>query len=188
MSNSINWMGNRAMEPSGCRQAPQPAVSQIQAQQSKFVLPSNQMQQSTYTPAPAQQSKFISPSIQMQQGTFAPVPVLAQQSGAAYVPAQQSSDYIPTQQSGSEYAPTQQDSDTQQGPPPSTEKGYVPYYLSGNIGRNVRAEFIVGSNQYTDKTGVLSEVGINYFVLYDVNSHANIMCDLYSLKFVTILV
>lgn len=51
----------------------------------------------------------------------------------------------------------------------------------------MRAEFIVGSNQYVDKTGVLIEVGINYFVLKDVNSKANIMCDLYSVKFVTIL-
>lgn len=76
---------------------------------------------------------------------------------------------------------------TQQGPPPSTEKGYIPYYLASNIGKNVRAEFIIGTNQYVDKTGVLSEVGINYFVLYDVNSRANIMCDLYSVKFVTIL-
>ena len=77
--------------------------------------------------------------------------------------------------------------DTQQGPPPSTEKGYIPYYLANNIGRSVRAEFIIGSNQYADKTGVLSEVGINYFVLHDVNSNTDIMCDLYSVKFVTVL-
>lgn len=75
----------------------------------------------------------------------------------------------------------------QQGPPPSTEPGFIPYYLSQNIGRNVRAEFIVGTSQYVDKTGVLIEVGINYFVLLDVNSRAHIMCDLYSVRFVTIL-
>lgn len=77
--------------------------------------------------------------------------------------------------------------ETMQGPPPSTEKGYIPYYLASNIGKNVRAEFIVGTNQYTDKTGELIEVGINYFVLYDVNSRTHVMCDLYSVKFVTIL-
>jgi hypothetical protein len=76
---------------------------------------------------------------------------------------------------------------TSNGPPPSTEPGYIPYYLLQNIGKNVRAEFIIGSNQYSDKTGVLSEVGINYFVLRDVNSRTNIMCDLYSVKFVTVL-
>lgn len=74
-----------------------------------------------------------------------------------------------------------------QGPPPSTEPGFIPYYLASNIGRNVRAEFIVGSDQYVDKTGRLIEVGINYFVLEDVNSRTHIMCDLYSVKFVTIL-
>jgi len=76
---------------------------------------------------------------------------------------------------------------TQQGPPPSTDKGYIPNYLASNIGRNVRAEFIIGTTQYADKTGVLAEVGINYFVLHDVNSRTDVMCDLYSVKFVTIL-
>ena len=75
-----------------------------------------------------------------------------------------------------------------QGPPPSTEKGYIPNYLESNIGRNVRAEFIIGTSQYADKTGILKEVGINYFVLHDVNSRTDVMCDLYSVKFVTMLV
>lgn len=77
--------------------------------------------------------------------------------------------------------------DTQQGPPPSTERGYIPYYLASNIGKNVRAEFIIGSSQYTDRVGRLIEVGINYFVLEDVNSRTHVMCDLYSVKFVTVL-
>lgn len=87
---------------------------------------------------------------------------------------------------GSQSVMPQQD-DNQQGPPPSTERGYIPYYLTSNIGKNVRAEFIIGSSQYTDKVGRLIEVGINYFVLEDVNSRTHIMCDLYSVKFVTIL-
>lgn len=76
---------------------------------------------------------------------------------------------------------------TQQGPPPSTEKGYIPYYLASHIGKNVRAEFILGTSQFADRTGLLTEVGINYFVLRDVNSRTDIMCDLYSVKFVTVL-
>lgn len=75
---------------------------------------------------------------------------------------------------------------TLQGPPPSSERGYIPYFLASNIGKTVRADFIIGTNQYIDKTGVITEVGINYFVLYDVNSRSNIMCDLYSVKFVTV--
>jgi len=64
---------------------------------------------------------------------------------------------------------------------------YIPGYLASNIGRNVRAEFILGTSQFTDKTGVLVDVGINYFVLQDINSRAYIMCDLYSVRFVTLL-
>lgn len=75
----------------------------------------------------------------------------------------------------------------QQGPPPITEPGYIPYYLTTNIGKIVRAEFILGTSQYVDKSGRLIEVGINYFVLEDINSHAHIMCDLYSVKFVTVV-
>lgn len=76
---------------------------------------------------------------------------------------------------------------TQEGPPPVTNIEYIPGYLANNIGKNVRAEFVIGT-QYVDKTGKLVEVGVNYFVLQDVNSRTNIMCDLYSVKFVTILV
>jgi hypothetical protein len=75
---------------------------------------------------------------------------------------------------------------TQQGPPPVTDVGYVPAYLASNIGKNVRAEFIINTS-YIDKAGKLIEVGINYFVLEDINSRTHIMCDLYSVKFVTVL-
>ncbi|MEG1416807.1 MAG: hypothetical protein RSC49_09445, partial [Clostridium sp.] len=52
------------------------------------------------------------------------------------------------------------------------------------IGRYIRCEFLLGTNLLTDKAGVLKEVGINYFVLVDA-SRDEVMCDLYSLKFVT---
>ena len=74
-----------------------------------------------------------------------------------------------------------------EGPPPATEEGYIPAFLRRNIGRIVRAEFIIGSNQYTDRNGRIIEVGTNYFVLEDINSRTHIMCDLYSVKFVTLL-
>lgn len=76
---------------------------------------------------------------------------------------------------------------TQQGPPPTTEEGYIPNFLRRHIGRNVRAEFVVGSNQFVDKSGRIQEVGINYFVLDDFNARTYVMCDLYSVKFVTLL-
>ena len=107
--------------------------------------------------------------------TSAPASFLTQQGGPDLVPAQQATPMVIDPEL------------TRQGPPPSGEIGYIPYYLASNIGKNIRAEFIIGSNMYADKSGVLIEVGINYFVLEDVSSRTHIMCDLYSVKFVTIL-
>lgn len=75
----------------------------------------------------------------------------------------------------------------QQGPPTLSNPGYVPAYLRTQIGKRVRAEFAISSSIYTDRSGILREVGINYFILEDLISHAMIMCDLYSLKFLTSL-
>ncbi len=74
-----------------------------------------------------------------------------------------------------------------QGPPPVMNVEYIAGFLKQNIGRNVRAEFPLSSGFYIDKAGILREVGVNYFVLEDYISHARILCDLYSVKFVTIL-
>lgn len=141
-NNSINWMGNKVLDPSSPRQ------------QSSQSMP----QQTRPNPAPA--PAYIPPSI--QPGAYAP-------------PAPVSMPSVDSMDMGSS-----------QGPPPATEEGFIPHYLASNIGRAVRAEFIVGTNQYMDKTGIISEVGINYFVLYDTTARADVMCDLYSVKFVTI--
>ena len=74
-----------------------------------------------------------------------------------------------------------------QGPPPVMDKYYIAGYLKENIGKNVRAEFAIAGGFFVDKAGVLKEVGVNYFVLEDNFSRAKIMCDLYSVKFVTIM-
>ncbi len=76
---------------------------------------------------------------------------------------------------------------TVEGPPLVTERGYIPHFLAENIGQLVRAEFFIGNGQYLDKVGRIFEVGINYFVLDDINFNQLVMCDLYSVKFVTIL-
>jgi len=75
----------------------------------------------------------------------------------------------------------------EQGPPPVMDKYYIAGYLTTLIGKNVRAEFAISTGLYLDKAGVLREVGVNYFVLEDYITRARIMCDLYSVKFVTTL-
>lgn len=75
----------------------------------------------------------------------------------------------------------------EQGPPPVMDKEYIAGYLSTLIGKNVRAEFAISTGLFLDKAGILREVGVNYFVLEDIITRARIMCDLYSVKFVTTL-
>ena len=76
---------------------------------------------------------------------------------------------------------------SEQGPPPVADRSYIPGYLASIIGKNVRAEFLLGNSLYIDRTGILREVGVNYFVLEDYITHARVMCDLYSVKFITTL-
>ena len=66
-----------------------------------------------------------------------------------------------------------------------------PYYFAGYlrkyIGRDVRVEFLIGTNgPLIDRTGTLLEVGASYIVLRLIRSDDTQVCDLYSIKFVTV--
>lgn len=72
---------------------------------------------------------------------------------------------------------------------PSTVQS--PYYTAGFlrnfVGCNMRVEFLIGtSGALVDRIGVLMEVGASYIVLQPFQSDDLLMCDLYSIKFVTI--
>lgn len=72
---------------------------------------------------------------------------------------------------------------------PSTVQS--PYYTAGFLrnflGRNMRVEFLIGtSGALVDRMGVLVEVGASYIVLRPLLTDDLLMCDLYSIKFVTI--
>jgi hypothetical protein len=81
--------------------------------------------------------------------------------------------------------PTLRPGTFEEGPPPVMNKMYVPGYLESLMGKLVRAEFFIG-NQTTDRAGRIVDVGVNYFVLEDMLTGNLIMCDLYSVKFVTV--
>jgi hypothetical protein len=73
--------------------------------------------------------------------------------------------------------------------PPTTL--YSPYYLAGYlkkyIGKTMRVEFLVGSTgPLTDRVGTLQEVGVSYIVLKQYPLNTTLICDLYSIKFVTV--
>jgi hypothetical protein len=61
---------------------------------------------------------------------------------------------------------------------------FIPGYLTTQIGRNLRVEFLVG-NMVTDRTGVLEAVGASYIILGQLDG-SRIVCDLFSIKFVQI--
>lgn len=66
-----------------------------------------------------------------------------------------------------------------------------PYFLAGYlqnyIGRKVRIEFLVGTTTMTDRTGTLLTVGASYVVIQPIDSDDLMICDLYSIKFVTVI-
>ena len=60
-------------------------------------------------------------------------------------------------------------------------------YLKEHIGQFVRVEFLVGADSaLIDRVGTLMQVGEDYIVIQPVGTDDLLLCDLYSIKFVTI--
>ncbi|MGH4050898.1 MAG: hypothetical protein ACREVX_06020 [Clostridium sp.] len=59
-------------------------------------------------------------------------------------------------------------------------------WLQGKIGKYMRVAFLLGTNTIQDRTGTLQEVGISFIVLKEPSTDNLIMCDIYSIKFVTV--
>lgn len=64
---------------------------------------------------------------------------------------------------------------------------FTPGFLRTQIGRRIRVEFLLGTNLLTDRTGTLVAVGASYILLRPIDSDDLMMCDIYSIKFVTII-
>lgn len=63
---------------------------------------------------------------------------------------------------------------------------YTPGFLRTQIGKRMKVEFLVGTNGMTDRIGTLVAVGASYIILRLFESDDLMMCDIYSIKFVTI--
>jgi len=63
---------------------------------------------------------------------------------------------------------------------------YTPGFLKTQIGKRMRVEFLIGTGALVDRTGTLLNVGASYILLQMVDSDDVMMCDIYSIKFVTI--
>lgn len=61
---------------------------------------------------------------------------------------------------------------------------YLNGFLHTMIGKQVECEFLVGTNNTVKEQGLLSTVGINFFVLVHPETKSSCVCDYYALKFV----
>ena len=67
-----------------------------------------------------------------------------------------------------------------------TNNIYTPAFLREHLGKLVRVEFLIGTNNLVDRVGILEDVGVSYILLRSIESNTLVYCDIYSIKFVTI--
>jgi len=63
---------------------------------------------------------------------------------------------------------------------------YTPAFLRQQIGKLMRIEFLIGTNNMTDRIGFLEDVGASYVLLRSFEGDSLIYADLYAIKFITI--
>lgn len=67
-----------------------------------------------------------------------------------------------------------------------TNSIYTPGFLRTQIGKLMRIEFLIGTNNLVDRIGILTEVGASYILLRSLESNTLVYCDIYAIKFITI--
>ena len=63
---------------------------------------------------------------------------------------------------------------------------YMNGFLRTQIGKRVRVQFLIGTNSFLDKMGKLIGVGANYILLQEAMSDDVLVCDFFTIKFVTV--
>ncbi len=67
-----------------------------------------------------------------------------------------------------------------------TNSIYTPAFLRQQIGKLMRIEFLIGTNNMVDRIGILEDVGASYILLRSLESDSLVYCDIYAIKFITI--
>lgn len=75
---------------------------------------------------------------------------------------------------------------TENSPEILTNPIYTPAFLRQQIGKLMRIEFLVGTNNLTDRIGFLEDVGASYILLRSFEGDSQIYADIYAIKFITI--
>ncbi|MEG1849764.1 MAG: hypothetical protein RRY21_05695 [Oscillospiraceae bacterium] len=68
---------------------------------------------------------------------------------------------------------------------PSGYVGSMQQVLQENTGHYVLCEFLIGTQSIVRKEGILYAVGVSFLVLHEVSEQRYVVCDFYSLKFIT---
>ncbi|MCI8407130.1 MAG: hypothetical protein HFE43_09100 [Oscillospiraceae bacterium] len=63
--------------------------------------------------------------------------------------------------------------------------GSIQQILNDNLGSFVVCDFLIGTENMVHKEGILYFVGRNYVTLYEEVSMTYIVCDIFSIKFIT---
>lgn len=66
-------------------------------------------------------------------------------------------------------------------------QGSIQQVLQENVGKYVIVEFLIGTYGLTSRQGLLYYVGSQFLVLYDEFESRFVVCDIFSVKFVTFL-
>ena len=64
---------------------------------------------------------------------------------------------------------------------------YTPAFLRQQIGKLMRVEFLIGTNNLTDRIGFLEDVGASYILLRSFEGDSLIYADIYAIKFIMLL-
>ena len=64
-------------------------------------------------------------------------------------------------------------------------RGSMQEIFSDNLGQFVVCEFLIGTQATTRKEGILYSVARTSIVLYEEQSHTVVVCDIFSIEFVT---
>ncbi len=71
-------------------------------------------------------------------------------------------------------------------PETMTNTDFLPAYLKQFVGRWVRCEFFIGDS-VEQRVGVLHDVGASYIIIDVIEPQTLVVCDIFSLRFVTIV-
>ncbi len=66
------------------------------------------------------------------------------------------------------------------------DPNYLQGYLNTIIGSYIKVSYLLGTNLFLDKQGILKEVGIDYVILEEPQTGNQIVSDMYSIKFVDV--